>query len=134
MSKEFEQLDNAQLLPKLKEWLESSPLYTEHRYTGGSLIKLPDEIELFWVNARGRRPGEMWLIGPRLRMTNCSCSSVVIAARTARSSRSTSCTRGTRNQRGQMGYPWWCLESTGSGPRSEERRVGKGSGSGVWRA
>ncbi len=36
MSKEFEQLDNAQLLPKLKEWLESSPLYTEHRYTGGS--------------------------------------------------------------------------------------------------
>ncbi len=47
MSKEFEQLDNAQLLPKLKEWLESSPLYTEHRYTGGSLIKLPDEIELF---------------------------------------------------------------------------------------
>jgi len=47
MSKEIEPLDNPQLLPKLKEWLESSPLYTELRYTVGNINKLPDEIEIF---------------------------------------------------------------------------------------
>src|SRR6267154_267798 len=47
MAKEIEQLDNEQLILKLKEWLESAPLYTEYRYTGGSLLRLPDDIELF---------------------------------------------------------------------------------------
>jgi hypothetical protein len=56
MAKEIEQLDNEKLTLKLKEWLESAPLYTEYRYTGGNLLKLPDDVELFCEQCEKKTP------------------------------------------------------------------------------